>query len=515
MIDSKLPEHCLLLNVGVVAKGSKCLTIMRDLDAIKHARLRFRLVAIATTSRSAACYKYAGEMGVEIFENYADLLSLEYLDLIFELTGDKDILSDIIAKKPPTVGVLDEKAFTHFFNMAQLYEEIGYSDAETTIAASFASTLLEASPDGVLVVDRDHRVINSNNSPLVTGGMDRSAILGKFCYEIMSHSLTPCEDTGSRCPVSETLKTRKPSRRVHDIALPDGSTQICQVTAYPILNRFNEIAQMVLTVRDMTQELSVRIGQRTEAIKEDLTKAVKEDRIASLGRLVASVCHEINNPITSIVTFTKLVLSYFRENRELKKIPEDLERYLDLSFREALRCGGIVKNLLTFARHDSVEASEIDIPEMLNTIILLTSHQLELANISHNLELPPSPFTAWGDYGQIQQCILNLIFNAIDAMPNGGNLTIKGGMDKIENYTRLEIADTGQGIDSENMHRIFEPFFTTKTNGKGVGLGLAMVYGIIHEHQGTIEVDSTPGKGTTFRVKLPRTSIEMEKGATT
>ena len=322
----------------------------------------------------------------------------------------------------------------------------------------------------------------------------------------MNQSLTPCSDRDACCSVLETIKTGKPARRVRDWHLSDGSTLICQITSYPIFNRYNEMVQFVITVRDMTQELRERIVEETEAIKKDLTRAIKEDRLASLGRLVASVCHEINNPITSIVTFTKLVLSYLKEMDLPDKSP-DLVRYLELSFREALRCGGIVKNLLTFARQNNIEATRIDISEMINTILQLTGHQLELANVVCTVDLPSAPFTAWGDYGQIQQCLLNLIFNAIDAMPKGGSLFIKGGEDETTGFIWLELTDIGQGIDPENLQRIFEPFFTTKTAGKGVGLGLAMVYGIINEHQGTIEVESTPGKGTTFRVKLPKTAI--------
>ncbi len=500
-------EHCLLLNVGVVAPGSKCISIMRALDAVKPGRLRFRLAAIAATTKSAACNKYAGDMGIEVFEHYADLLSLEYLDLILELSGDKNILSDIVSRKPPAVGIMDEKSFEMFFEMARLYEEMGRKETEITLAASFAAALLEASPDGVLVIDRNYRVVNCNQSPLFSGGFDKRGVLGKFCYEIMNHSLSPCDERDIRCPVRETLNTGKPARCMHDIALSDGRTQICQVTAYPIANRFNEIVQLVLTVRDMTQELAERIGKTANEIKKDLARVVKEDRLASLGRLVASVCHEINNPITAIVTFTKLVLTRLKEAQGPNKLPEDLERYLDLSFREALRCGSIVKNLLTFARNDSVEASEIDIAEMLNTIILLTGHQMELANVACTVDLPARPFTAWGDYGQIQQCLLNLIFNALDAMPGGGTLLLKGSPGSVKNAVCLEVTDSGQGIAPENLHRIFEPFFTTKTGGKGVGLGLAMVYGIIREHQGSIEVDSTPAKGTTFRIMLPAKPI--------
>ncbi|HMK65164.1 MAG TPA: ATP-binding protein, partial [Thermodesulfobacteriota bacterium] len=126
--------------------------------------------------------------------------------------------------------------------------------------------------------------------------------------------------------------------------------------------------------------------------------------------------------------------------------------------------------------------------------------------------LPPASFTAWGDYGQIQQCLLNLVFNAIDAMPEGGNLLIRGGEEETHDFIWLELTDTGHGIEPENLQHIFEPFFTTKTSGKGVGLGLglAMVYGIIHEHQGSIEVDSTPNLGSTFRLKLPKNPIEKK-----
>jgi two-component system, NtrC family, sensor kinase len=512
MTKPTLLENGLVLNVGVVAKGENCLTIMRDLEAIKLSRLSIRLVAVAVTTPSVSCDAYAGEKGIKVFENYKDLFSLEYLDLVLELTGDPQILMDLIQHKPATIGILDQKASFLFLDISHLYDLMGIKDTEITLATSFASTLLEASPDGVLVLDRDYRIINSNNSPLVSGGLDRSAIIGKFCYEVMNQSPTFCVDMEACCAVQETIRTGRPARKVHDRTLFDGSPRICQITAYPIFNRLNEMLQFVITVRDMTQELSERILLQTEAIKKDLTRVVKEDRLASLGRLVASVCHEINNPITSIVTFTKLVLSYLKEKDSTAK-PPDLERYLELSFREALRCGGIVKNLLTFARQDNVEAANIDIIEMVNTISLLTSHQLQLANVGFSVDLPSAPFTAWGDYGQIQQCLLNLIFNAIDAMPAGGSLFIKGKEEETGDFIWLEVKDTGQGIDPEHLHHIFEPFFTTKNDGKGVGLGLAMVYGIIHEHQGLIEVDSTPKKGTTFRLKLPKSPIEERKGA--
>ncbi|MEW6260350.1 MAG: ATP-binding protein [Thermodesulfobacteriota bacterium] len=499
------PDETLSLDIGVVIRGEDCLSLLRDIQALRDSRLRTRLKAISVVTPSVACYKFAGEMGIRIFDRYEDMLSLGCIELVLELTGNPAIFVDLMERKPDSVTLLDQKAARLFFNLARRYDELILQQQKHAVTASFASTLLAASPDGVLVLNRDFVIIDCNASPLITGGKDRSAIIGKSYYDVIQSAIATYSEKDACSTILETIQTGKPSRRVCDLVFPGGGSRICQITVYPILGGSGEVVQFVVTVRDITQELSERIVEQTEAIKKDFTRALKEDRLTSLGRLVASVCHEINNPITSIVTFIKLVLNYFRENAFAEK-RADLERYLELSFREALRCGNIVKNLLTFARQNIVEANEIDILEMVQTILMLTHHQLVLARIEFQLDLPDPPFLAWGDYGQIQQCLLNLVFNAIDAMPNGGILTIRGRKEPAGAHIYLEVSDTGQGIRPENLQHIFEPFFTTKSQGKGVGLGLAMVYGIIREHKGSIEVDSAPGKGTTFRLRLPQTA---------
>ena len=135
--------------------------------------------------------------------------------------------------------------------------------------------------------------------------------------------------------------------------------------------------------------------------------------------------------------------------------------------------------------------------------MVLTGHQLEMNGITCDLNLPESSFTAKGDYTQIQQCLMNLIFNAIESMMDGGTLTLSGGQDRELKTVWMTVTDTGYGIDPEDLPRIFEPFYTTKKEGKGVGLGLSMVYGIIREHEGSVEVESEPGKGTLFKLTLP------------
>ena len=503
MGKQKQPEHCLLLKVGVVAKESRCLSIMKALHAVRPSHLRFKLVAMAMISGSTAGKKYAAQMGVQLFENPRDLLHLEFVDLILELTGEPAIMTELISRKPPTMGIMDRQTAMLFLDIAATFDPLKENETQIHLATSFASALLEASPDGVFVIDRNYRIINCNNSPLINGDAEWESPIGQFCHEVMHRSTTPCAPPERECPIHETMKSGRPSRAVHEITMMDGAAKICQVTTYPIVNHIGEISQFVVTIRDMTKELSERVEKQAQSIKENLARFVQDDRLASLGRLVASVCHEINNPITSIVTFNKLILSYVKENRLDHKRMKDVERYLGLSVREALRCGEIVKNLLTFARQKKVQAKSVDLIEIVDTIMMLVDHQLKMAGIACKIDLPAGPYRTRGDSAQIQQCLMNLIFNAIDAMPQGGTMTINGGVDAQKEMIWMTISDTGQGIETEALPHIFEPFYSTKTDGKGVGLGLSMVYGIIREHNGSVEVNSEVGQGSTFRIRLP------------
>jgi PAS domain S-box-containing protein len=496
-------DHCLLIKVAVVARGYRALSVMRMLSEIKPGRLRLQLIAIATIDKSIACSKFAGDVGVAVYEDPMDLLAVEHLDLILEMTGDTRTLARLVTDKPSSIGVLDRQASMLIFDIAGLYQQVSARDSEISLASSFASALLEASPDGVMVLDRDYRVINCNESPIITGGKSREFALGRSCFDLIHGFRDACSDHDLRCPMEEVLKTGRPARTVHETQPGSPDTRVHQSTAYPLTNSAGEIVQIVVSIRDITQELTDRVEKRTQAIKNDLEQFVREDRLASLGRLVASVCHEINNPIASILTFNKLILRCIQED----ELPEEgmpaFSHYLDICVREAMRCGQIVKNLLTFARQKNIELIQIDLKEMIDTILVITGHQLEMNDISYDLNLPETSFIAKGDYTQIQQCLMNLIFNAIESMTSGGTLTLSGGQDRENKTVWVSVADTGYGIDPEDLPRIFEPFYTTKKEGKGVGLGLSMVYGIIREHEGTVEVHSEPGGGSLFKLTLP------------
>jgi two-component system NtrC family sensor kinase len=212
--------------------------------------------------------------------------------------------------------------------------------------------------------------------------------------------------------------------------------------------------------------------------------------------LASGVAHEINSPLTGILTFSHLLM------RKLKDNPE-LQRELELIVRETTRVSTIVRGLLDFARESKPQKRPCHIHELILETLSLVEHQAVFHDIRIVKSLDTQVPMVLLDANQIQQVFMNILLNAADAMPAGGVLTITSGLIHEDSCLQVRFSDTGTGISEKNLNRIFDPFFTTKADKKGTGLGLAVSYGIIDRHRGQIEVQSEEGKGTTFTIKLP------------
>jgi two-component system cell cycle sensor histidine kinase/response regulator CckA len=240
--------------------------------------------------------------------------------------------------------------------------------------------------------------------------------------------------------------------------------------------------------------------------KQTEEELIRSEKLASLGQLAASVAHEVNNPLAGILVYVKLLLKKYKDN-ELQA--EWTETQLFKMEKELHRTTRIIKNLLDFARQSEPTMRPTDINKAVEAALLLVGHQINLENIKLEKKLDAKLPPVLADFDQIQQVLINIIQNATQAMPSGGTLTIASSVaegikigESTKKTVRIDIKDTGVGIPKENLNNLFTPFFTTKEKGKGVGLGLSVVHGIIGRHKGKIEVDSQPDVGTTFTIYL-------------
>jgi two-component system NtrC family sensor kinase len=247
----------------------------------------------------------------------------------------------------------------------------------------------------------------------------------------------------------------------------------------------------------MSQDLEQSVAEKTEELEAAHRSMLLVEKMASLGKLSAVVAHELNNPLAGIAVYARLL------GKRVGKGSKDGEtlRILDVIAGEAVRCGDIVRNLLLFSRDARVRITDEDPAALLDRCAMLFQHQADLQGVTVTLDVADGTPRVHCDASQVQQLVLGLAINAIEAMPEGGELTLRAVADGDELV--LEIEDTGCGIPAEHLGHIFEPFWTTKSTARASGLGLAVAYGIAKRHQGRIDVASLPDEGTTFTVRLP------------
>jgi signal transduction histidine kinase len=268
-----------------------------------------------------------------------------------------------------------------------------------------------------------------------------------------------------------------------------------------LLNYLEQQVEASRQILALNEELNSYI-ERLETTQRQLIQA---EKLNAIGQLAASVAHEINNPLAGVLVYSKLLT---------KKLNSDsfdkAEAIANLAKIEAAvdHCSRIIRGLLDFSRQSEPKLQPVTMSGVIDQVMLLVGHQAEMNKVQViREETPPSLPPVMADYGQLQQVFVNLVVNAVQAMPGGGKLTIRSSLDN-DGWVQTAVEDTGHGIAPEHMDKLFTPFFTTKEQGKGVGLGLAVSYGIIERHGGKIEVKSEVGKGSTFTVRLPAYTTE-------
>ena len=363
--------------------------------------------------------------------------------------------------------------------------------------------LFDAVPENMHLISPDLRLIWINQASAASLNKNRSDLIGQYCYHVRHSRSEPCE----ACPVQRTFHSKSPE--FDEVTTPDGV--IWELRAAPILDEQGEVKSAVELDRDITQKK--KAAQEMTSLQEQLRHAQKMEAV---GRLAGGVAHDFNNLLTVIQVNTEMSLRELRKDDSLRSRLEEITQATE-------RAANLTRHLLAFSRRQVLNLKVInlnfileDLGEMLRRIIgeeieLITSFADDLGRVK-------------ADPGEIEQVIINLAVNARDAMPHGGTLTIATANAELDeqyirrhlgtlpgSYVVVSVTDTGVGIPEEIHEQIFDPFFTTKEKGKGTGLGLATVYGIVKQSGGDVHLYSEPGKGTMFKVYLPRVDEPLEE----
>ncbi|MBZ5700115.1 MAG: PAS domain S-box protein [Acidobacteriia bacterium] len=382
-----------------------------------------------------------------------DFLSSEDIELLFTIAGYLAIALD----------------------NAQLYSSLEQKAVQIERLKDFSENIVESLNVGVLAVDLDGAVESWNTQLERLIGVPRHEAVGRKLEEVLPSDLVA--EIAARAGderVSSLYKFRMRSRGERNL--------VVNVSIAPLVGKSGDRIGRLILVDDITHRIR---------LEEQL---VQTEKLTSLGLLAAGVAHEVNTPLAVISNYIQMLA---------KQLPSGDPRHqlIDKVVKQTFRASEIVNNLLNFSRTGAAEFTEVDLNAVVEETLSLVAHPFKTAHVQvmRNLqqELPP----VRGSNNKLQQVFLNLFMNARDAMPSGGMVEVRTASNN--GSVEIEITDTGAGIPRENLHRIFDPFFTTKSSGRGTGLGLSVSYGIIQEHAGKIDVRSTQGKGTSFRLEFP------------
>jgi len=494
------------LNLAIVGGGRVCMQFLKHLQKNALPFLNINIVSVCDIDPKAEGLLFAEELGICTTANFEDFFSLKDLDGIVELTNNKEILSELIRKRPERVGIVEHNVgqfLISYFDLSQ--KKLKYAEQQILLEQMISDFLMQLKNEPIIILNTNFTIEHVNAAFLDIVGKTKEEVIGSYCYKVIYGYDAHCASAHPEyeCPMIETLRTGESAHVIHESADSQTGPSYRNVVSYPITNQQGQVVKVIEIWQDITAEFLSRWEKRTRELKDGLNKLVQEDRMISLGKLAASCVHEINNPIQGLLTFNQLILDSLVKEKLNHADIENMKYYASLMSSELERCGNIISGLLSFARETTNEYKEIDLNEVLESVIALTKHKMSLNNIELISRISTGPLVLRGDRNQLQQCFLNVIFNAIEAMPAGGRLTISAAKGRNAKTTHVEIRDTGCGIAAENLKSIFDPFFSDKVNGQGTGLGLSITYGVVKSHAGNIKLDSKVGQGTTFLLDFP------------
>jgi PAS domain S-box-containing protein len=397
-------------------------------------------------------------------------------------TGDGDFLSsedmELLESLAGYIGIAIQNA--------QLYRRLEQKILDFERLRDFNENIVESINIGVFAVDLEDRVESWNAQMEVMYATPRADALRHLLSEVFPvEFLQEFDRLRDEQGVSTLYKFRLPT--------PTGEARIANITIAPLLNRDFQAVGRIVIVDDITDRINME------------TQLTQTEKLSSIGLLAAGVAHEVNTPLAVISSYAQMLGKQLRADEATHA---RLQPVLEKITQQTFRASEIVNGLLNFSRMGSVDFGRVDMNQLVSDTVLLLEHQMRSAGVAVATELTEELPLVAGNRGKLQQVLVNLVLNAKDALQEKGSGSVRILTARTSKGVELSVVDNGIGMSPEVLRKIYDPFFTTKSNPsegqrKGTGLGLAVTYGIIQEHAGTIEVNSTPGEGTVFRLELP------------
>jgi len=405
-----------------------------------------------------------------------------------DCTADECRLIDAAAQQAALAAHISSLYLGARESAATLAEEVDRRTAESEMHQRFTEAIVDTLPLSLYAIDRDYRIVAWNrNRELGELGLPRGEVLGRNIFEVLTKQSRELLER----EFGKVFATGEIHRVEQETVTSSGETNHWLISKIPMrADEGNEVTHVIT------------VGENITARVKAHRAVARAEKLAAVGRLAAGVVHEINNPLATIAACAESLEKRIEEGAFANSPEEaDLREYLGLIRDEAFRCKNITNGLLDFSRLRAGQRVPVDVAEIIKAVARLVTHQQRGDNIQIDVEAAAGLPGVSGDVSQLQQAVVALATNAIDAMPEGGTLTLRASCSGPR--VLVQVIDTGIGIPPENMTRIFDPFFTTKDVGRGTGLGLAVCYGILSDHGGRLDVRSTVGTGTTFTITLP------------
>ncbi|MFO7706554.1 MAG: ATP-binding protein [Desulfobacterales bacterium] len=472
------------MNIAIVGTGGRCIQVLDFLTSTRSGGIGISILGVADSQMDPNCVMAAGKSGIPVSADYRGFLKREDIDLIIDLSGDPATFQEILAKKNPNTRLMNYPTARLFLDMCRIHEQQpGAPDSVLRASTIYKIVMNDFIHEDVLVIAPNFQILDANDALLKRLGHTREEVIGRSCFEVTHHYSAPCAVDSCQCPLKQTLDTLKPFTTTHVHLDKDGGEHHVAISCYPLVGPEGVVGAIEIS-KDITRDI---VMQRS---------LLQQEKLASIGRLSAGVAHEINNPLTTVLTTVMLL--------QEDLAPEDpLYAELETIAKETLRCRKIVSSLLDFARQSNLKKETTSVNPIVAESVALARKQAGFKGIQITPALADGLPDVLADRNQLHQAFINLLVNGIEATPAGGSINVATFCDPEQKEIRVVISDTGSGMPKDVLEKIFEPFYTTKPSG--TGLGLAITHGIIEQHGGRIDVDSAPGQGTTFMIILPAT----------